>query len=63
MVTHTVNFRTQEAEVSGSPRSCTAWSTSKFQYSQGYIEKPCLENRKGGREEGRKGGRKKKPNK
>jgi hypothetical protein len=35
-----------EAEAGGFLSSRLAWSTSEFQDSQGYTEKPCLENKK-----------------
>jgi hypothetical protein len=46
VVAHTFNPSTREAEAGGFLSSRPAWSTSKFQDSQGYTEKPCLEKQK-----------------
>jgi hypothetical protein len=58
------NPSTWEAEAGRFLSSRPAWSTSEFQDSQGYTEKPCLKNTKKerggrGREGGREGERKK----
>jgi hypothetical protein len=42
-VAHAFNPSTWEAEAGGFLSSRPAWSTSEFQDSQGYTEKPCLE--------------------
>jgi hypothetical protein len=46
MVAHAFNTNTWEAEAGGFLSSRPAWSTAWFQDSQGYTEKPCLENQK-----------------
>jgi hypothetical protein len=46
VVAHTFNPSTQEAEAGGFLSSRPAWSTTEFQDSQGYKEKPCLEKPK-----------------
>jgi hypothetical protein len=46
-VAHVFNPSTWEAEAGGFLSSTPAWSTKvKFQDSQGYTEKPCLEKPK-----------------
>jgi hypothetical protein len=35
----------RQRQVDGSMSSRPAWSTSEFQNSQGYTEKPCLEKK------------------
>jgi hypothetical protein len=42
VVAHAFNPSTWEAEASGFLSLMPAWSTSEFQDSQGYTEKPCL---------------------
>ena len=42
VVVHAFNPSTWEAEAGGFLSSRPAWSTSEFQDSQGYTEKPCL---------------------
>jgi hypothetical protein len=46
VVVHTFNPSTWEAEAGEFLSSRPAWSTSEFQDSQGYTEKPCLEKPK-----------------
>jgi hypothetical protein len=46
VVAHAFNPSTREAEAGGFLSSRPAWSTSEFQDSQGYTEKPCLEKPK-----------------
>jgi hypothetical protein len=43
MVAHAFDPSTREAEAGGFLSSRPAWSTSEFQDSQSYTEKPCLE--------------------
>jgi hypothetical protein len=45
VVAHAYNPSTWKAEAGGFLSSRPAWSTSEFQDSQGYTEKPCLENK------------------
>jgi hypothetical protein len=45
VVAHAFNPSTWEAEAGGFLSSKPDWSTSEFQDSQGYTEKPCLENK------------------
>jgi hypothetical protein len=45
-VAHAFNPSTWEAEAGRFLSSRPAWSTSKFQDSQSYTEKPCLEKEK-----------------
>jgi hypothetical protein len=47
MVAHAFNPSTQEAEAEAGRflSSRPAWSTSEFQDSQSYTEKPCLEKK------------------
>jgi hypothetical protein len=45
VVAHTFDPSTQEAEAGGFLSSRPAWSTSKFQDSQNYIEKLCLKKK------------------
>ena len=45
MVAHAFNPSTREAETGEFLSSRPAWSTSEFQNSQGYTEKPCLEKK------------------
>jgi hypothetical protein len=42
VVAHAFNPSTFEAEAGGFQSSRPAWSTSEFQDSQGYTEKPCV---------------------
>jgi hypothetical protein len=42
VVAHAFNPSTWEAEAGGFLSSRPAWSTSEFQDSQGYSEKPCF---------------------
>jgi hypothetical protein len=46
VVAHAFNPSTREAEAGGFLSLRPAWSTSEFQDSQGYTEKPCLEKPK-----------------
>jgi hypothetical protein len=46
VVVHAFNPSTREAEAGGFLNSRPAWSTSEFQDSQGYTEKPCLGRKK-----------------
>jgi hypothetical protein len=43
---HAFNPSTWEAKAGGFLSSMPAWSTSEFQDSQGYTERPCLEKPK-----------------
>jgi hypothetical protein len=46
VVAHAFSPSTREAEAGGFLSSRPAWSTSEFQDSQGYTEKPCLKKKK-----------------
>jgi hypothetical protein len=46
VVVHAFNPSTREAKAGGFLSLRPAWSTSEFQVSQGYTEKPCLEKTK-----------------
>jgi hypothetical protein len=46
LVVHAFNSSTREIEAGRFLSSRPAWSTSEFQDSQGYTEKPCLKDKK-----------------
>jgi hypothetical protein len=54
MVAQAFDPSTREAEAGGFLRSRPAWSTSEYQDSQGYTEKPCLEKPKKKKKEKKK---------